>query len=122
MRTLSRLVCPLVLAAAPLAALAQVNPDMYSTTVRGVSAADVALVQPEFPVRAARQGVDKGFVEARLQVDDEGRVTAVEVTRAHPTGTFERAATGAMRQWRFRKGAVDKAVEVTIDFNRAPPP
>ncbi len=123
MRSIPRIV-PLVavVLAVPLTARAQINPDAYQTTIRGVAPTDVMIVQPEFPVKAARQGVEKGFVDARLQVDDEGRVTAVEVTRAHPTGTFERAATGALLQWKFRKGSVDKAVDVTIDFARPSSP
>jgi TonB family protein len=79
------------------------------------------VVHPEFPLKAARQGIEKGYVQARLHVDDEGEVTSVEVTRSWPTGAFDRAATGALRQWRFKKGAVGNIVEVSIDFYRPGP-
>lgn len=108
----------------PTAALAQSTetPYLHTLSVRDAEAGALArVVHPDFPLKAARQGIEKGYVEARLHVDDEGEVTAIDVTRSYPTGAFDRAATGALRQWRFKKGAVGKTVDVSIDFFRATP-
>jgi TonB family protein len=109
---------------APAAPWAQAQPPEYHHVLQVKDLAAGALtrlVNPEFPLKAARQGIEKGYIEARLHVDDEGEVTSIDVTRSYPTGAFDSAATGALRQWRFRKGAVGNTVDVSIDFYRARP-
>lgn len=110
------------LAPAPAIAQSTEAPYFHAMSIREAEAGAVTrMVQPEFPLKAARLGIEKGYIEARLHLDDEGDVASVEVTRSHPIGAFDRAATTALRQWRFKKGAVGKTVEVSIDFFRAAP-
>ena len=98
------------------------SPYLHTLSVRDAEAGALAkVVHPEFPVKAARLGIEKGHVEARLHVGEEGEVTSIDVTRSYPTGAFDRAATGALMQWRFKKGTVGKTVDVSIDFFRAAP-
>lgn len=126
MRTIPLLAALLLQAGSfgPTAALAQSTeaPYLHTLSVRDAEAGALSrMVHPEFPVKAARQGIEKGYVEARLHVDDDGEVISIDVTRSYPTGAFDRAATGALKQWRFKKGAVGKTVDVSIEFFRATP-
>lgn len=122
-----RLLAPILIGSVCLAGLAARAqpaelPYLHTLSVRDAEAGALAkVVHPEFPLKAARLGIDKGHVEARLHVGEEGEVTSIDVTRSYPTGAFDRAATGALMQWRFKKGAVGKTVEVSIDFFRAAP-
>lgn len=116
-----------LLAASPLALLPTLaeaqagpasSPNGQTVALRDIVADDVAsMVQPEFPLKAARAGIERGYVEARLHLDGDGRVVSIDVLGSYPTGAFDRAATSAMMQWRFRKGEPGRKVEVMVDFN-----
>jgi bla regulator protein BlaR1 len=55
---------------------------------------------PNYPWRARRNGIE-GFVELEFSVDDEGRVSDVEILDAAPAGVFEEAASKAISRWTF---------------------
>jgi len=81
---------------------------------------------PNYPWRARRQGIE-GFVELEFSVDDQGKVTDVEVLDAMPQGVFEQAASKALAKWTFENpGAVDSRFRQIFDFElqsvaKAPP-
>ncbi len=75
-------------------------------------------VDPEFPRWAFRAGVNHGIVSARLTVDADGRVTAVEIVNAEPKHLFDEAVARALSQWRYGEGRAGRKVEVEIAFNR----
>lgn len=57
-------------------------------------------VDPPYPEIAVRAGVE-GSVVMDIGIDEDGRVTDVQVTRGLPFGLSE-AAADAVRQWRYR--------------------
>jgi TonB family protein len=61
-------------------------------------------VEPVYPERAKRQQLE-GSVRLRVTVDAEGRVENVKVLSGSPL--FTRAASDAVRQWRFEPTLVD---------------
>jgi len=66
---------------------------------------------PEYPRRAARDGVE-GVVEFQVTVNPDGTVRDLRVIQAEPPGVFEAAASKAMLRWKFKPKLVDgKAVE-----------
>ncbi|MEA3370174.1 MAG: TonB family protein [Campylobacterota bacterium] len=78
-------------------------------------------IKPVYPSRARRMGVE-GYVKARLNVDEAGLVTSVEIVDAKPKGTFNKAAMRALKKWKFRPKTVDgRAVKqtgvITLKFN-----
>lgn len=88
----------------------------------GIGAGDMLMplqrVEPVYPYRAQQAGIE-GSVTLRFSVDADGRVQDVEVVEAKPKRQFERAAMGAIKQWRYqpRPGASDKLVQViTLKF------
>jgi TonB family protein len=55
---------------------------------------------PEYPQRAAREGIE-GFVEVAFVVDPRGRTAEVEAVSSSPRDVFESAAVSAVRRWRY---------------------
>jgi periplasmic protein TonB len=64
-------------------------------------------VPPEFPAEAVRKNITAGTVRAKLFIAPDGKVSEVEVVEAEPKRVFDRAATDALREWRF-EGSGDK--------------
>jgi protein TonB len=60
-------------------------------------------VQPEFPERARRKGV-QGYVKVSVYVNESGSVDQVRILDAAPSGVFEQAAESAIRAWEFQPG------------------
>src|SRR5690606_33405232 len=56
---------------------------------------------PRYPAAAIEQGIG-GKVVLVVDVDANGRATAVEVERSEPAGVFDQAAIDAARQWTFK--------------------
>jgi TonB family protein len=63
-------------------------------------------VAPEFPERALAQKVS-GVVVVEFVVDVNGEPRDVRVVSAEPAGLFDRAATTAVRRWRYETVMVD---------------
>jgi protein TonB len=75
---------------------------------------------PEYPQDAFRNG-EAGTVLLRLHVDDHGLVYAVDLVESSNSRSLDRAASEAVRNWRFRPAqrdghAVSGTVQVPIAF------
>lgn len=81
----------------------QALPGEEDETRQVLAAAELTAIKsrmPNYPWRARRQGIE-GFVELEFSVDEQGRVTDVEVLDAMPQGVFEKAASKALAKWTF---------------------
>jgi TonB family protein len=61
---------------------------------------------PVYPAQALRNGT-AGWVELEFTITEAGTVRDVQVVGAQPSGVFERAATEALADWRFRPRVVN---------------
>lgn len=59
------------------------------------------LSQPDYPVRAARNGIE-GYVDVTFDVAPSGAAENVTVTSAVPERIFDRAAVNAVKRWKFQ--------------------
>jgi protein TonB len=80
----------------------------------------VRQVDPEYPRDAMLDGVE-GSIELRFTVTAQGQVEDIEVVTADPPQTFDRAATTALRRWRYEPRredgvAVDSRTRVRLEF------
>ena len=72
----------------------------------------VRYVAPEYPQKALEKGT-AGVVTVDFIVDAKGESTNLQVSRSEPEGVFDKAATNAVRRWRYTPVVVDGApVEV----------
>lgn len=78
----------------------------------------VTRVMPQFPVKAVREGIERGSVRARMTVDADGAVTDVAIVDATPRRVFDRPVREALSQWRFNKGSPARTVDATLEFAR----
>ena len=79
----------------------------------------VSTVRPKYPWRARANGVE-GFVELAFEVDPDGNVGEVEVLGSIPEGIFDRAASSALRKWKFLPlpdGEATRRMVKTFDFS-----
>lgn len=60
----------------------------------------VNVSEPIYPPAARRQELE-GWVRLRLKIDEQGRVSDVEVAESQPEGVFDAAAVEAFRRARF---------------------
>lgn len=71
-------------------------------------------VPPEYPDRALNEKVS-GSVTVQYVVDKKGYTTDVKVTESTPPGVFDRAATDAIRRWRYKPAKYNgEPVEVPV--------
>lgn len=89
--------------AAPVA-LAQTSPKI------------IKKVPPEFPREAARKGVDKGVLKAKLTVDGNGVPTAVEIVDTQPAKAkvLNDSVVEALNLWRFEAPGKPTTFELQI--------
>lgn len=71
---------------------------------------------PVYPRAAIRAGIDKGRVLARVQIDEQGRVTDVIIVSAEPPRHFDNAVREALMKWRFRAEGEKYVGEVEVIF------
>jgi protein TonB len=71
---------------------------------------------PAYPREAIRAGVSKGRVVARLQIDEKGNVTDVNITQSEPRGVFDKAVRAALERWKFKAEGEKYVGEVEINF------
>jgi protein TonB len=71
---------------------------------------------PSYPREAIRGGVQKGRVVARLQIDEKGNVTEVNIVSSEPRGVFDKAVRAALEGWKFRAEGERYVGEVEINF------
>jgi len=83
---------------------------------RGGQLVVVSREEPVYPREAIKAGVAKGTVTARLQIDEKGNVTEVQIISADPPRVFDREVRRALALWKF-KGEGEKYVgEVEVNF------
>jgi protein TonB len=71
-------------------------------------------VPPEYPDRALSERI-AGTVTVQYTVDKKGYTKDVRVVESSPPGMFDRAATDAIRRWRYRPAKYNgQAVEVPV--------
>jgi protein TonB len=80
----------------------------------------IARVEPTYPVEAFRAR-EEGLVLVRADIDASGNATNVEVARRSGSRDLDRAATDAVRKWRFEPAikngkAVASTVQVPVEF------
>ena len=69
---------------------------------------------PEYPETALSQKI-AGSVLVQFTVDVNGETRDIRVLEAHPPGVFDRAATNAIRRWRYAPMIVNgTAVQVPV--------
>ena len=71
---------------------------------------------PSYPKEAIRAGVAKGRVVARLQIDEKGNVTDVNITFSEPPRVFDKVVRAALETWKFRAEGERYVGEVEINF------
>jgi protein TonB len=70
-----------------------------------------------YPRDAIRRGVEKGTVVARLQIDEKGVVTEVQIMSSDPRGVFDAEVKRALLLWRFKPEGEKYVGEVEINFS-----
>jgi len=66
-------------------------------------------IAPNYPARA-RERETEGWVDLEFVVTKDGTTRDARVKAAEPAGTFDRAATDAVRRWRYEPRVVNGAV------------
>jgi periplasmic protein TonB len=74
---------------------------------------------PTFPKEAIRAGVEKGVVVARMQIDEKGHVTEVQIVSSDPPRVFDREVRRALSMWRFKADGEKYVGEIEISFKLA---
>jgi protein TonB len=74
---------------------------------------------PEYPRAALKAGIEKGYVLARVMIDEKGNVTDVVIVKAEPPRYFDRAVIDALKDWKFRPEGEKYVGEVEINFKVA---
>jgi TonB family protein len=98
-------------AAARAKAQATSGPDLQALAAQLQRSRYVA---PEYPDRALSDRIS-GSVTVQYVVDKKGYTKDVQVTESVPKGVFDRAATDAIRRWRYRPAQYNgQPVEVPV--------
>ena len=77
----------------------------------------IARETPGFPREAIAQGLASGNVTARITIDAQGRVAAVDVLQASHRA-FERTVRETLARWQFEAGAAGRTTTVDVAFKR----
>lgn len=79
---------------------------------RDNSATPIVRVQPKYPIKAARDGIE-GWVSLSFSIDPVGRVTNVSVIDSQPNRVFDNEAKKALKRWKYKPQIKDgKAIRV----------
>lgn len=76
----------------------------------------VKKVPPEFPAEAARKSISAGTVKAKMAIEPDGKVSAVDIVEAEPRKVFDKAVTAALMDWRFEASGEKQSHEVKLVF------
>jgi TonB family protein len=100
--------------------VARLRQEYLATAVPAREVELLSYSPPAYPRDAQIDGVE-GWVELELVIDTTGRPRDVMAIRAEPMGRFERAATAAVAQYRYRPFVRDgetyeRRVRLTIRF------
>lgn len=72
---------------------------------------------PSYPREAIRAGVQNGRVVARLQIDEKGNVTEVNIVTSEPPRVFDKVVRAALETWKFKAEGERYVGEVEINFS-----
>ncbi|MEO6565063.1 MAG: TonB family protein [Casimicrobiaceae bacterium] len=72
---------------------------------------------PAYPKDAIRAGVSKGRVVARLQINEKGAVTDIQIIASDPPRVFDKVVRAALESWKFRADGERYVGEVEINFS-----
>jgi len=61
----------------------------------------IMMVAPDYPVRAARRGIE-GYVVLEFTISASGQVVNARVVEAVPPGVFDRAALRAVQRYKYK--------------------
>jgi protein TonB len=103
-----------VVIAPPAPPVVEAPPAPKPAVRRGI--VPITRVSPEFPRDAIRKGIPGGRVVARLQIDEKGNVTAVNIVEATPPRVFDREVISALSQWKFQADGEKYVGEIEITF------
>ena len=73
--------------------------------------------EPSYPREAIRAGVAKGRVVARLQIDEKGNTTEVNIIVSEPPRVFDKVVRAALEGWKFKAEGERYVGEVEINFS-----
>lgn len=73
---------------------------------KNIGALPVVRVPPKYPKKAAMQGIE-GWVKLSFSIDQLGAVTDVAVLESNPARIFNRAATAALKKWKYKPQLVE---------------
>lgn len=129
---LARPVAPAAEPAAPLLPTLEIplieDPTYYPAKQVDVHPAALHPIKPDYPDKAAEQGVE-GSVVLLLLIDEAGRVKEATVAEANPEGYFEESALAAFGPARFapaqRQGRAVKSrvlIRVTYELTKRDKP
>jgi len=72
---------------------------------------------PIYPRAAIRAGIERGRVVARLDIDEQGNVTAVHIVSAEPRrGVFDQSVLDALQKWKFQAENEKYTAEIEVTF------
>ncbi len=72
---------------------------------------------PAYPKDAIKAGVAKGRVVARLQINEKGSVTDIQIIVSDPPRVFDKVVRAALESWKFRADGERYVGEVEINFS-----
>ena len=96
---------------APTPAPSQPAPAIVSTEAIVVSRS-----APPFPVEGVRQGLQTGFVKARMTIDARGNVSNVEILESRPITAFGRETRLTLKDWKFNPGTPNRTYDIELSF------
>lgn len=78
----------------------------FSMPAADGDATPLVRVQPQYPYRAARQGIE-GWVEVEFTITSLGTVENLRVVASQPAVLFDRATMRAVNRWKFKPRMVN---------------
>ena len=91
-------------------------PTPQAPATASTEAVVVSRNAPPFPVEGIRQGLQTGFVKARLTIDARGNVSSVEILESKPIPAFGRETRNAVKDWKFNTGTPNRTYDIEFAF------